>query len=575
MIKAIFQAFLVFLSSIVIAGLIMYVDRPSQKNHLQHSFSLTNLISSDGASYSSTSSARKKTSFFSRSKSEDDQTPKNQESTRLKVAHTASDPLMNQITQAIGGAAEKILKTVVSISVTTQTEVAHQSPFFSFPFPGLDEFFGMPQSPQEIQGGGSGFIINKKEGLVLTNCHVVYPTMASKRFRQRGEGFDLEDLNNKSKITIKTNYGRGYLGKKVIGASPDWDLAIIQVPNLEKDESIEEASFSRDQVRLGEPVLAAGSPFGLESTVTFGIVSSVERDDLGQSSLGQHSNLNSFIQTDAAINPGNSGGPLVNMKGEVIGVSTALIGPNVNVGIGLAIPSEQVLKIVPTLISEGYYKRGSLGVNITDLSMLDEELRKANGIDSSLSGVMVHSVVKGSSAESAGIEAGDVIYAWNDKPLKGANELIRNVAASLKEVITLGLIRNGKKFSVKVTINESNLQANQTLSGSINDEHQGRLPKKSKLTNLGLNRVQVLSSEEATKLNVREGYGVRVLELSREGGLFKRVDIRPGDVIVRVNQNEIKTLKNLENALAKEQNSQYLFTIYREGAKLTVFYSHR
>jgi Do/DeqQ family serine protease len=314
---------------------------------------------------------------------------------------------------------EKVLPGVVNIA-TSGKVIIEDNPLFNDPI--FRYFFrDIPSIPREqrVQSIGSGVIVEAEKGYVLTNHHVI-------------KNADVIYVTLRDKRRLKA---------KLIGSDPETDIAVLKV---EKDHLTALPLGDSDKLRVGDFVVAIGNPFGLGQTVTLGIVSA-----LGRTGLGIEGYEN-FIQTDASINPGNSGGALVDWYGNLVGINTAIIGPTGgNVGIGFAIPINMAREVMDQIVKHGGVKRGLLGVQVQDLT---PELAKAMGLDLT-EGALVSGVTKGSAAEKAGIQAGDVIVKFDGKPVRSSAEL-RNMVG-LKRVgerASLELIREGKPISVTVTI---------------------------------------------------------------------------------------------------------------------------
>ncbi len=317
--------------------------------------------------------------------------------------------------------AERLMPSVVNIS-TTQTVVTRSNPFPGLEFPPGSPFgdmfkeFGTPQE-RKSAALGSGFIIDEK-GIVVTNNHVIQ---------------DAED------IIVRVN-GDQEFKAKVLGADPLMDIAVLQ---LETDEKFKPVAFGdSDKARIGDWVIAIGNPFGLGGTVTSGIISARNR------SIGL-SRYEDFIQTDASINSGNSGGPLFNMKGNVIGINTAILGRNGSIGIGFSIPSNSAKTVISQLIEFGETKRGWLGVRIQDVT---QEIADVEKLDEPR-GALVASVAENSPSDKAGIKAGDIILEFNGKKIQQMKELPAIVART--EV--------GKNVKVKIWRNKKELTKNVLL----------------------------------------------------------------------------------------------------------------
>ena len=295
----------------------------------------------------------------------------------------------------------------------------NDDPFFRDFF---NQFFGSegPDSRSEFRrpGLGSGVIIDKR-GLVLTNFHVV-------------KGAD--------EILIRLSDKREYRGQ-ILGTDPKTDLAVVK---FQPDHEVTVASLGNsDALRVGECAIAIGNPFGLDQTVTVGVISATGRSDVG---IATYEN---FIQTDASINPGNSGGPLVNLKGEVIGVNTAIVAAGQ--GIGFAIPINMVKRVVDQLVDKGKVVRGWLGVALQPLS---PDLAQSLGL-AGTNGAVVGSTITGSPAAQAGLQQGDVIIAYDSTPVDDYRHVQRLVAETrVGKSVTLQIVRKKQKMDVAITIAE-------------------------------------------------------------------------------------------------------------------------
>jgi Do/DeqQ family serine protease len=329
------------------------------------------------------------------------------------------------------------------VNIATRSEVRIQdNPLLNDPF--FRRFFNLPQQQQprtrQAQSLGSGVIVNAKEGLVLTNNHVI----------QRAD-----------EITVSLHDGRTFQAE-VVGSDPATDVAVIRIPP-EKLTALPLADS--DRLRVGDFVVAIGNPFGLGQTVTSGIVSA-----LGRSGLGLEGYEN-FIQTDASINPGNSGGALVNLRGELVGINTAIFSPNQsgNVGIGFAIPSNLVKQITDQLLEYGEVRRAYLGVQMQDIT---PELAQAFGIEDNRGGAVVTNVIKDSAAEKAGLKVGDVVTAVDGVSLLNADNL-RNTIGLLMvgQTIKLDIIRNGKEKTLTAKVTE--VQSSKTQTGDVHPKLRG------------------------------------------------------------------------------------------------------
>jgi peptidase Do len=284
--------------------------------------------------------------------------------------------------------------------------------------------FGSSGGQEKKESGslGSGFVVSE-DGYIVTNNHVV---------------------NNADEIYVKFTDGREYL-TKLVGTSPEVDIAILKIESSEKFKPLEFADS--DKIQIGQWSIAFGNPLGLNDSMTVGIISAA-----GRSSLGIEE-IENFIQTDAAINQGNSGGPLVDINGKVIGVNTAILSTSGgSVGLGFAIPSNLVAVVKDSIISTGKFERPYVGLYLDNL---DSQKVKNLNIKSG-NGVYIAQVVPGSPAEKAGLKANDVIIGVNDKPINSAGSFIGELAAKkIGQTVNLQIIRNSQTMNVNVTLESS------------------------------------------------------------------------------------------------------------------------
>lgn len=424
--------------------------------------------------------------------------------------------------QSFADLAEKAKPAVVNISTTTTVRIPG-SPFRHFfgPEEPFGDFFkrffdeDIPDRELKQQSLGSGFIIDK-DGYIITNNHVV-------------EGAE--------EIKVKLADGREFKAK-VIGRDPKTDLALIKITTLFKNLPVLPLGDS-DKIRVGDWVLAIGNPFGLEHTVTQGIISATGRV-IGS---GPYDN---FLQTDAPINPGNSGGPLINLKGEVIGINSAIIASGQ--GIGFAIPSNMAKNVVGQLKEKGKVVRGWIGVSVQTVT---PEIAQSFGLKEP-KGALVGGVVDGSPAEKAGVKRGDVIIAFNGKDIKQMSDLPRLVAETpVGKAVDIKVIRDGKEVDLKITVAEL-----------TEERTRAQMPVSEE--SLGM-RVDNITPRLAHQLRIKDKSGVVVIDIL-SGSPADMAGIQAGDVIKEVNRKPVKDLKDYEAAMRKvSKGSPVLLLIKRGG----------
>jgi serine protease Do len=406
-------------------------------------------------------------------------------------------------------AAEKTIDCVVHVKI--ESSVTYRNPIYDF-------FYGDRYKGEEepVVGFGSGVIITS-DGYIVTNNHVV---------------------ENSEKVSVTLNDKREFKAR-VVGTDHSTDLALIKIDA----ENLPFMTFGNsDAVKVGEWVLAVGNPFNITSTVTAGIVSAKGRS---MQIIEDQYRIESFIQTDASVNRGNSGGALVNLKGEMIGINTAIVSPSGgNVGISFAIPSSIVQKVVKDLIEFGTVQRAIIGVSISEI---DAELAKEKGLDV-LSGVYVSDVNDNSAAKEAGIEKGDVIIQINDVPVKSP--------AELQELV--GRYRPGDKISVLVKRKDKTKQFEITLRNLQGDT--GIVKAGTYDATLGAKFASV-DEREKSRLGIKNG--VKVSEVQE--GKLKAEGIRPGFIIVQVNNKPVNSVEELEKLFKTLKGGVYIEGIYPNG----------
>jgi serine protease Do/serine protease DegQ len=406
---------------------------------------------------------------------------------------------------------EQVLPAVVNISTRTRITV-QRHPLLDDPF--FRRFFELPgeqRRERKQHSLGSGVVVNASRGYVLTNHHVI-------------EGAD--------EITITLRDQRQFTAE-VVGTDPEVDLALLRI-EAQGLTALKIADSER--LRVGDFVVAIGNPFGLGQTVTYGIVSALGRTGLGIEGYED------FIQTDASINPGNSGGPLVNMRGELIGINTAMVGPGGgNIGIGFAIPSSMAQAVMEHLTEYGKVRRGQLGLVAQDLT---PELAHAFGMQQRR-GAVVAQVAPGSAAETAGLQPGDVIVALNERPVGGSGDL-RNIVGLLHvgTRVRLDVLRKGRPLTLHVEIadpletataaGESSRHLAGAILGNIQDNH-------------------VLAGQMQ---------GVQVLEVEHGSPAWSS-GLRTDDIIVSINQQALQSVDDV--AVAVKRNPDALLMNIRRG----------
>ena len=386
----------------------------------------------------------------------------------------------------------------------------------------FERFFGgeAPQPKEYKQKSlGSGFIIDA-DGYILTNNHVVE---------------DADEI----KVILKDH--KEYEAK-VVGRDSKTDIALIKIKSWKGLQMIKLGDS--DELRVGDWVMAIGNPFGLENTVTAGIVSAKGRV-IG---AGPYDN---FIQTDASINPGNSGGPLINLKGEVVGINTAIFAGGQ--GIGFAIPINTAKELISQLKDRGKVTRGWLGVMIQKVT---PDLAKAFNLKEE-SGALVGDVTAGSPAEKAGIKPGDIIIEFEGKTIKEMNDLPRLVAAvPVGKTVEVKVLREGKPLVFKVQIQE------------MEDKKMAALGSQTKET-LGIN-AQEFTPEMARRLRMDYEPGIIVVQV-QEGSPAEEAGLQEGDLIKEVNRKPVKDMKTYQNLIGGlKKGSNLLFRIKRNGMNLFV-----
>ncbi len=390
------------------------------------------------------------------------------------------------------------------VNIRVRQTVTTRSPFGDDAF---RRFFGLPEMPggsQQVQSVGSGVIVDAERGYIITNHHVI---------------------ENADEIRISTQDGVEHV-VEVVGSDPATDIAVLKV---EADDLTDMPIGDSDAVRVGDFVIAIGNPFGLGHTVTSGIVSALGRTGIGEG-------LEDFIQTDASINPGNSGGALVNMRGELVGINSAIISrTGGNVGVGFAVPTEIAESIMNQLLDFGEVRRGLLGVTI---SALDAEAAEALNapVDN---GAIISEVVPGSAAEAAGLQVQDIIVEVNNKKITNARELSTAIQLLTPgEKVSIQYFRDGRQ---RRTTAELGQQVTTTIAGA--DIHPG------------------LTGAQFAAASTSSAAGIEVSSVETDSPAAQR-GLRSGDIITAVNRRRVATIQQLSEIA---RNNRILFLLVQRG----------
>jgi serine protease Do len=425
---------------------------------------------------------------------------------------------------AIREVSKALLPAVVHINIsgTVVQKAPGGFPFGDDPF--FRYFFG-PQQQQEyevpVHALGSGVIISP-EGYIITNNHVV---------------------QNADTIEVVLNDGTKHEAK-LVGVDPRTDLAVVKIAPV---QGMRYARFGdSDRCEVGEWVVAIGSPRGLSSTVTAGIISAKNRTDIGV--LGP-TGYEDFIQTDAAINPGNSGGPLINLNGEIIGINSLIVSTSAgSEGLGFAIPSNMAKEISDSLIKYGKVVRGYLGVNIQDIT---PEMAKSLKLDKSVKGVIIADVVPSGPADKGGIEQGDIIIRFDGERIETVARLRNRVAATDPgRTVKIGLIRNRKEIELSVRM------------GELEKEEQDTAEKSGSVI-LGLS-VEKVDSETAARLGFRKATGVIITDVGR-GSAAEGAGLAKGDIILRVGNSPVDDPVVFNRLVADAQKEGRVMLLVRDA----------
>lgn len=437
--------------------------------------------------------------------------PRAPEAQVAQAAAKQSTPVLNGSMPSLAPVVSQTAAGVVNIS-TLSRGAESDNPMFADPF--FRRFFGVPDRPQqrEAQASGSGVIVDAAKGYVLTNHHVI---------------------KGATKVVVTLRDRREFTAK-IVGSDPATDIALLQIPP-EKLTAVKIGES--DALLVGDYVLAIGNPFGVGQTVTSGIVSALGRAGLNIEGYED------FIQTDASINPGNSGGALINLRGELIGINTAIIGPSGgNVGIGFAVPTNMAMRVMDQLAKFGEVKRG--GIGIAAVGEVNQEIAKEAKL-ASIEGAVINTVIGGSPADKAGLKKGDIVTAVNGRPVRTGYDLRNQQALTpIGQALDLAITRDGRTRNVRVNV-ETPARA------------QGLRPE----------RVNELPGTELAsipkELNRR---GVYVLEVEKESEAFQ-IGLRENDVLLGVNGRYTNSPQDVRNAI-REANRFVVFTVVRGDSRL-------
>lgn len=400
--------------------------------------------------------------------------------------------------------------TPAVVNIATSTTQRQNNPLFNDPF--FRHFFNVPERQyraRKVQSAGSGVILDARKGIVVTNHHVI---------------------KNADEIRVILHNG-DIIDAELIGADPEVDIAVLKI----KATNLSEIKIAdSDAARVGDFVVAIGNPFGLNQTVTTGIVSALGRTGLGIEGL------ENFIQTDASINPGNSGGALLTLSGELLGINTAILAPSGgNVGIGFAIPSKMAMASVKQIVDHGGVSRGAVGIDTQDI---DAQLAEAFNLDSR-SGALVTSVEPGSPADTAGVQAGDVIVKVDNGAINNSSAYRNAIALHrVGDKVRINAIRDGNAESFKVTITDpADYQSSQL-------------------------RNPMAVYLEGARFEVDKRSGIKVVALE-QGSNAWQAGVRLNDVILSVNRRKVRTLEHIDYALGFSKQ-QILLGVRRGNSSL-------
>jgi serine protease Do len=448
------------------------------------------------------------------------------------TALTVPDPI--PASNSFASIVNKVEPAVVNIATTQvlerkQTKKRRAQPYDNQDDPMqdfFDRFFDGRQDgpPQAERSLGSGVIVDKR-GYILTNNHVV---------------------EQATKIQVQLNGDTTRYTAKVVGVDEDTDLAVIKI---EANKELPTAKLGNsDGVQVGDWVLAIGSPFGLQATVTAGIISAKDRGGIGQQ-------FQRFLQTDAAINPGNSGGPLVDLAGQVIGINTAIItGSRGYEGVGFALPSTTAINVYDQIVKQGRVTRGSIGVSFQEEISTNTITLKSLGAPY---GLVIEGVQPGSPAEKAGLKGGDVITSVDGHPVKTGNDLVNPIAqAPIGSKVKLTFIRDRAPKETTATV-EDRTRVFPNVAGRLGDQ-----PGEAAPSEFGLH-VEELTPERGHRVGVEGQKGVVVIEID-PASFAEDLGFGRGDVIAEINREPVSSVSDYRKAVSKlKHGDEVVFKVFR------------
>jgi serine protease Do len=458
---------------------------------------------------------------------------------QLQISSRSVD-ILTQLSEAQSEVAAVATPSVVNISTTRVIKSREEAPFDLFDDPFFRRFFGdqlpHPNVPKEHkeQSLGSGVIVSE-DGYIVTNNHVIEKAQEIKVL-----------LSNKKDYKAK-----------LIGADPKTDIAVIKIDA----KGLTALPWGdSNKLHVGEVVFAIGNPFGLNQTVTMGMISAVGRANVGIA------DYEDFIQTDAAINPGNSGGALINAHGELIGINTAILSRTGGYqGIGFAVPSSMARQVMDSLVKYNKVVRGWLGVSIQEVT---SDLAEEFGVRD-LKGALVSGVMKKSPAEKAGIRQGDVILQYNGKVVEDTGHLRNMVSQTpVGTAVKVKVLRQKKELEMEVSIAELPKKLAEASSGEEDSAENGEEEESSVLSGLV---VRELTPDLAGRFGFEENErGVVVIKVDAGSRIYE-AGIRAGDIILQINQKNVSTLEEYKKAASRlKAKERILLLIRRKGQDLFV-----